>query len=334
MSGLIDRAEPTDKAAINYLKNEKGFTDINISAWYARILFEMGYISDKHNFVCPTADCNAPITCHAIEKKSKNSPSPSFRNHSRSENLHISTCNKDPLSLEKEFSGTSESSNKYENINNGDYVSKFKNKMFTNAPQPKKQQKSTNGKESQNSSTHASGQNNSSDEQMKKRKNNSNLRTLQQYVDLYRENKEEIIFSEESQRYIPIKFMFKVIYNNKLSKDISPNDYSNIYYGRVKIKETQYEGKLKLEFLYFKIIDDVKYHPSFRVDSSYLESKYNHIYKAYMNGKKEFEVYTTFPFILQKSNTNGQLYLNFCSFEENEELKCGSEEFNNNFIIR
>ena len=71
MSGLIDRAEPTDKTAINYLKNEKGFTDINISAWYARILFEMGYISDKHNFVCPTAGCNAPITCHAIEKKSK-----------------------------------------------------------------------------------------------------------------------------------------------------------------------------------------------------------------------------------------------------------------------
>ena len=195
MSGLIDRAEPTDKAAINYLKNEKGFTDINISAWYAR----------------------------------------SVRNHSRSENLHISTCNKDPRSLEKEFSGTGESSNKYENINNGDYVSKFKNKMFTNAPQPKKQQKSTNGNESQNSSTHASGQNNSSDEQMKKRKNNSNLRTLQQYVDLYRENKEEIIFSEESQRYIPIKFMFKVIYNNKLSKDISPNDYSNIYYGRISL---------------------------------------------------------------------------------------------------
>ena len=156
--------------------------------------------------------------------------------------------------------------------------------MFTSAPQPKNN-KSTNGTESQNSSTHASGQNNSSDEQMKK-ENNSNLRTLQQYVDLYRENKEEIIFSEESQRYIPIKFMFKVIYNNKLSKDISPNDYSNIYYGRVKIKETQYEGKLKLEFLYFKIIDDVKYHPSFRVDSSYLESKYNHIYKAYMNGKR------------------------------------------------
>ena len=334
MSGLIDRAEPTDKAAINYLKNEKGFTDINISAWYARILFEMGYISDKHNFVCPTAGCNAPITCHAIEKKSKNSPSPSFRNHSRSENLHISNCNKDPLSLEKAFTETSESSNKHENINTGDYVSKFKNKMFTSAPQPKKQQKSTHGTESQSSSTHASNQNNSSDEQIRKRKNNSNLRTLQQYVDLYRENKEEIIFSEESQRYIPNKFMFKVIYNNKLSEDISPNDYSNIYYGRVKIKETKYKEKLSMKFLYFKIIDGVKYHPSFKIDSSYLESKYNHVYKAFMNGKKEFEVYTTFPFILQNGNEDGRVYLNFSSFEANEEVKCDSEEFDNNFIIR
>src|SRR5699024_12822856 len=170
--------------------------------------------------------------------------------------------------------------------------------------------------------------------QIRKRKNNSNLRTLQQYVDLYRENKEEIIFSEESQRYIPIKFMFKIIYNNKQYKDISANDYSNIYYGRVKIKETQYEGKLKQEFLYFKIIDDVKYHPSFRVDSSYLEIKYNHIYKAYMNGKKEFEVYTTFPFILQKSNKNGQLYFNFGSFEENKEFKYVYNEFDNNSKIR
>lgn len=335
MSGLINKAEPTDAAAIEYLKNVKGYTDFRISAWYARKLFEKGLIKNNHNFICPTSGCEAPITCHAIEKKSSNSPAPSYRNHSRSENLHVHYCDKDPISLERENIDSNNKNEKKKNENSGDYVVKFKNGKFTSPKTPKKQDQSVvPNKGDKGSSKSTTGKNQNSTEDSKKRKTNNHLKNLRQLVDLFIEDKEERVFSEESKSYIPIKYMFKPIYRNKLYDEISSNDYSQIYYGKVKLKATSYEDKLKIEFLYFKPIEDVKYNPSFSVERSYLEEKYNAIYKAYKEkGITDFEVYTTFPFVLQKSNTNGKLYLNFASFEEENELTCYSEEFDNNFLI-
>ena len=50
MSGLIEKAIPTDDEAISYLRDEKKDTDLTISAFYARQLFKKGIIKNKHNF--------------------------------------------------------------------------------------------------------------------------------------------------------------------------------------------------------------------------------------------------------------------------------------------
>ncbi|SUM53562.1 Uncharacterised protein [Staphylococcus epidermidis] len=334
MSGLIEKAIPTDDEAISYLRDEKKDTDLTISAFYARKLFKKGIIKNKHNFKCPTPGCDAPITCHALEEKSKSSPSPSFRNHIRTENRHISTCNKDPLSLEKAEIGLSNNGKKLENENTGEIVVKLKNGQFSTPKKPQQQQTNANKSESSGTNISSSIKGNKDRSATGKRKYNTNMWALQQLVDLYREDKETIVFSEETKRRIPVKYMFKVMYNNRMYEDISKNDLSYIYYGKVKIKETSYENTLRLEFIYFKMIDGIKYYPSFKIKRDYLENNYNDIYKAYKNGKIEFDVYTTFSFILQKSNANGQLYLNFASFEENVELECESKEFENNFLIK
>ncbi|MEB7435268.1 hypothetical protein [Staphylococcus pasteuri] len=334
MSGLIEKAIPTDKKARDYLRNTMNYTDLSISAFYARELFKKELIKDKHNFQCPTPGCTAPITCHALEVKSINSPSPSFRNHVRNENRHIDSCDKDLLSLEKIGVGTNFSNQNLENENSGEYVVKFKNGRFSSYNKPTTQQNSYVDNSLNKSSNSANTNHNNKKSQASKRKINTNIQTLQQLVDIYNEDKEKLVYSEETKRHIPIKFMFKVIFKNRMYEEISENDLSNIYYGKIEIQNTKYADFLKLQFECFKFIDNVKYYPSFRIDRNYLETKYNNIYKAYKNGETEFYVYTTFPFILQRSNSNGQLYLNFASFEKGEEIKCNSEEFDNNFLIR
>ncbi|MGX2947067.1 hypothetical protein [Enterococcus alishanensis] len=100
MPNLITSAIPTDNAAKQFLSDHPELHNHTaITPLTAQKLYEKNIITNNRNFLCPTKDCIAPITCRSISKNSLNSPT--FVNQSIAINKHIESCKYHPNSPEE-----------------------------------------------------------------------------------------------------------------------------------------------------------------------------------------------------------------------------------------
>lgn len=324
MTGLIDKAIPTDEEAISYLKsNNNG--NLTITAHFAKKLYP-DYIKGNKHFICPTSGCNAPITCRSIRHDSLNSPT--FQNQKTSENLHIEGCTRGP-DYKGDISINGEANeDKFKHIKNDELVSDLiLGRGFVEDQKVGTQNENSQlKKESKYNSTKIS-----KNESLKNKKVRNHLGTLQSHVELYEYNENERIFSQTSKKFIPIKFMFKSISNNKLFKDIKSNKYIFIYYGKAYLNK-QEDDKVRIQFKNSVRVNQERFKPSFFIELSYLENEYSEIYEEFINGDASlFNIYTTLPFIIKENND--QTYLNLSSFVKENVLFHTDEELKRNIYI-
>lgn len=327
MAGLIEKAIPTDIEAIDYLKLH-GQGNLPISASYAKQLYPK-YIKDKKNFICPTENCNAPVTCRSIKHDSQNSPT--FQNQITSCDMHIKECPKRPNYAENSSVNNKESNKKYSLNKKDNFVSELiVGRGFVGATKAVKQNKSEQYNQNSTTNRKNSGQNRGKTSEKKDIR--EHLKTLQAHVEIYEFDKEIKVFSQSSKKFIPIKFMFKDISKNKLFEDAVKNKHIFIYYGRAYLKKLDNSDKIRVQFINHVSIEGEYLKPSFFLEDSYLENEYSEIYDAFINGNStEFTIYTTLPFIVK--HVDETKYLNLSSFKSEASLFYTEEELKRNIYI-
>lgn len=334
MGRLITKAIPTDKVAIEYLKNNSDLhEDFAISPFTARSLFNH-YVLDKRNFICPTKNCSAPITCRSISKDSKNSPT--FVNQSISENKHISYCNYHPSNYDRASSKKDSNNEKFKYSKSGDIVSDL---SITNGFSPRKTHKtkreSTRTSEIEgNTATNYYTKKQIKSDAIPTKPSKEHLKTLQDHVEMYKSNPEFKITSQISGAIIPIKFLFKPIYKNYLFENLKNRKYPSIYYGLANLKETNNDKVLRIVFKMYKThSNEQTYNPSLLILKDYIQNEYTDVYDSFINkNKTSFEVYTTLP-LFWNYGVNESIYLNVCSFQEEITVNPFSDELFYNIYI-
>lgn len=332
MSGLINQAIPTDKEALKYLEEKHG-NIISITASYAKYLYKKGYIKSHRNFKCSTQGCNAPITCRSIKPESRNSPT--FQDQITSENLHKDTCPMNPknrvsTNFNKE---TSKPTRKYKK--DDEIHSTLQSGKGFKSSDNQSSKKSSNifdeGIESENKISKRNKGTKDTDS-LKTYIGTEKLETLQDHVQMYESDPDFKIISGESQKQIPIKYMFRSIISNNVYEKRN-NKYPCIYYGDAYLQSVNDKEKIRVQFSKeIKLGENECIRPSFFIEKKHLEDEYPDIYEKRVNqNKKRFRVYTTLP--LKKVVSNNITYLNLASFDNGNPVRDTSDELKDNFYI-
>lgn len=338
MGNLITKAIPTDDLTIKYL-NEHPYLHDNfaISPFIARELFDQ-YILDKRNFVCPTNNCPAPITCRSISPTSKNSPA--FVNQSISENKHISSCNYHPKNYDSETIRIEATEERFKQFKTGNTVSDLPS---MNGFLPKKISK-TKKELSETDITEIKIKTTSAkktihlNEKCSTKPIKEHLKTLQDHVEMYKFNPEFKIMRSTTGAIIPIKYLFKSIRTNYLFENLNKRKYSSIYYGKAYLDKTNNDKVLRINFIStygspYNQHDTTQYRPSLIISREHIENEYTDVYDEFINKEKNiFEVYITLPLFWNFISENS-VYLNFSSFMKYECVDPFSEELFYNIYI-
>lgn len=331
MTHLITTAIPTDTAAIAYLKaNQQKYPNLDITPFIAKELYDT-YITDKRNFVCPTDNCLAPVTCRSIDPSSKNRPT--FVNQSLSINKHLLTCPYHPNNYDPIVSFKDSSSESFKHLKSGETVSTLSPiHGFQPLENSTATLKATTGVLSQNVSI-KKNKVYSSNTLKKDKLVRSHLKSLEEHVEMYNHNPDFVIFSKSSKHTIPIKYMFKFLKKNVLFQNLHTIKYSYIYYSHAFLSETNKPSVLRLSFKCPLLIDGLTVYPSLIISKSHIENEYPDIYDQFITGvKTEFKVYTTLPFIKETDSSN-KIYINFSSFKKSANVNPFSEELFYNLYI-
>ncbi|WP_165038261.1 hypothetical protein [Enterococcus sp. ZJ1622] len=339
MGNLITKAIPTDDLAIKYLKEHPYLHDnFAISPFIARELFDQ-YILDKRNFICPTNNCPAPITCRSISPASKNSPA--FVNQSISDNKHISSCNYHPKNYDSETVSNGVTNEGFKQFKTGDTISDLPS-MTGFSPKKTSKTKNENTEigvtQAENKTIGTKKTHNKNDKHLTKAVK-QHLKTLQDHVEMYKFNPEFKIIRHTTGAIIPIKYLFKPIVANYLFENLSERKYPSIYYGKAYLDKTNNNKVLRINFIstYGKN-PSIKYgvpqyRPSLIISREHIENEYTDIYDEFINKEKNvFEVYITLP-LFWNFTSKDSVYLNFSSFVKPECVDPFSEELFYNIYI-
>lgn len=306
---------------------------ISITASYAKYLYEKGYIKSHRHFKCSTQGCNAPITCRSIKPESRNSPT--FQDQVTSDNLHRDDCTMNPKNRESASLNKNVSKSTREFKMSGERFSELKAGMGFQASENHEAKKSSDKLEEKNNddtviSTRSN--NNQDSSNLKQYKTNEKLKTLQDHVQIFESNPEFKIISGESQKQIPVKFMFRFITSNNIYEKRN-NKYPYIYYGNAYLQSINDKTKIRVQFINkIKLSENEWVCPSFFIEKKFLEEEYPNIYEQSENQNKTyFRVYTTLP--LKKVVSNNSTYLNLASFDNAKTLFHTSDELKNNVYI-
>lgn len=334
MSRLITKAIPTDKEAIEYLKNNSYLHEnFAISPFTARSLFDH-YVLDKRNFICPTKNCSAPITCRSISKDSKNSPT--FVNQSISENKHIVSCDYHPSNYNHVPSKNDSNEEKFKYSKSEEIVSDLSSiNGFSPRKTSKTEKEPTKTDEIEvNDITNCYTKKQNKSCTIPTKSSKEHLKTLQDHVEMYKINPEFQITCQTSGAIIPIKFLFKPIYKNYLFENLKNRKYPSIYYGLANLKKTNNDKVLRIVFKMYKTHSNGQtYNPSLLISKDYIQNEYTDIYDSFINkNKRSFEVYTTLP-LFWKYDLKETIYLNVCSFQEEIAVNPFSDELFYNIYI-
>ncbi len=329
MTGLIKKAIPTDESAKTYLKNEGRETE-EITPKEAKALYSESYIKHYKNFVCSTNGCNAPITCRSLRPLSRNSPT--FQDQVTSQNLHVEHCAMNPRNRKSTNYSKHQTSQSRTFEPSGKTISTLRaGKGFQNKDKdiPRKSADllpdQNDDKESETKKRYSKTGNGN----VKQHDKDYHLKTLQDYVELYKENPDYMITDEATHKKFPIKKMFRYLtFNNLFEK--RNGKYAVIFVDYAYIQDIKDDKKLRVQFMHkVKINNECSIAPSFFIEKKHLENEYPDIYDKKVNqNKSTFKVYTTLPLRLHEAGKN--TYLNLASFDQGKVIPDDSIELKNN----
>ncbi|HHX0046018.1 TPA: hypothetical protein ACU3MR_002536 [Staphylococcus aureus] len=329
MTGLIKKAIPTDESAKTYLKNEGRETE-EITPKEAKALYSESYIKHHKNFVCSTKGCNAPITCRSLKPQSKNSPT--FQDQVTSQNLHAEHCAMHPKHRKTTDYRKHQTSHSRTFEPSGKAISTLRaGKGFQNKDKdiPRKSSDllpdQNDDKESETKKRYSKTGNGN----VKQHDKDYHLNSLQDYVELYKENPDYMITDEATHKKFPIKKMFRYLtFNNLFEK--RNEKYAVIFVDYAYIQDIKDDKKLRVQFMHkVKINNEYSIAPSFFIEKQHLENEYPDIYDKKVNqNKSTFKVYTTLPLRLHEAGKN--TYLNLASFDQGKLIPDDSIELKNN----
>ncbi|BBM16641.1 hypothetical protein G15_0254 [Enterococcus avium] len=332
MAHLITTAIPTDNAALMFLKaNPQKYPSLNITPFVAKELYNASYISDKHNFVCPTDGCSAPVTCRSIKPINKNRPT--FVNQSISTNMHLSNCLYHPDNYDLLLVTNGANRDTFNNLKSGKTISDLSSNFgFQPLDNSTSSISSTTTSISSNVKKRISNSNGQNTNK-KKRIIQNHLKSLEDHVEMYKYNPDFELLTNSSKQPFPIKFMFKFLKKNSFFYDFKKRNYLYIYHSKAYLSKVKKDSVLKLSFKCPILINNKTVFPSLIISKDHIESEYTDIYDQFIKGiKTEFDVYTTLPF-LKVASSSDSFYLNFSSFRKEESVNPFSEELFYNLYI-
>lgn len=331
LENRLTKAIPTDQKALDYLK--LGKMSLAISPSLAQRLYAEKYILSNHNFVCPTDKCSAAVTCRSIALNSKNSPT--FINHSRIINEHISDCPYN-LSNSDAVNPSNYIADKRFNFESSDEI--FSSLSPAHGFQPPEKSKSsrdvknesdvdaTNRKQKKANSLNKSNT-------IKSKTAKKHLNTLKAHVELYNHDQDFLISIENYKEPIKIKSMFSPLTSNVQFRDLQTKKGVYIYYSDAFLSKTKKDKVLRLSFKSpINQGNGKQIYPSLIISKEYIEDEYHDIYNQFSSGKETtFKVYITLPFL--KVEKDDRTYINFSSFKKPETISAFEKELFYNIYI-
>lgn len=305
-----------------------------ITALQAKELFDMGYYIDKHDFQC--LHCGALITCACLESKASKTNStnkkiptrkPYFIDQCRSKDMHKSGCKYSRLNREKTFYEESNQEPKYK-VKNG-HIYKDPNKsMFFSIEKSKKRKEKVSSNYKDSNEMINDLKYSQTKKTVNEKINYTNIRTIEDYVTLYKFNMDDTI--HKNGRELSLNQVFKSItYNNTFDKrKLSP--YFNIFISQAFINKAR--GKENFFIIRLKEnieLNGVSGNPSLIISKKLLKDQFSEVYASYLeNPNRLFKVYTTLPLCIVND-----CYINFCSCKDGGKLKGDSKELRANIYI-
>lgn len=310
MTEKIHVAIPTDKAALQYLKeNYPELSDSAISPNLAKELHPK-YILEKFNFICPTSNCNAPVTCRSLSIDSVYSPS--FMNQSINNDLHINGCIHSPNTDTTSFASEHDSKDRFSNEFSGKLVSDMDLHYFSK-PEPKKSKSSKQLEKIKDYLLFTETKRTTINKEKKtreKRKVNHHLISLKDHVDCYTTNKKRIIKSKLLKGSFPISRYFQFIANNPFDKNLADNTFLRISFGQCWVNTVLNKNSiLKISFSNPIDTPQGKLKPSFIINKTYFENEFPDLIQYIDSTKPSIRTYIRSPFTL--ISTEERHYLNF-----------------------
>lgn len=310
MTEKIQVAIPTDKAALQYLQeNYPELSDNAISPLLAKELHPR-YITEKFNFICPTINCSAPVTCRSLSSDSVYSPS--FVNQSINNDLHITGCIHSPNADTTSLASEKDSKNRFSNEHSGKLVSDM-GLLYFSKPEPKKAKSSKHLdkiKESLSITETKRTTTNKENLNKEKRKVNHHLTNLKDHVDCYTTNKYCIINSKLLKGSFPISQFFQFISDNPFDKNLKDNTFLRISFGQCWVSSI-IKNKSILKVTFSNPISTLQgeLQASFIINRNYFENEFPDLIQYIDSTKPVIRTYIRSPFTLV--SIKEKYYLNF-----------------------
>lgn len=338
----INEAIPTEQTAIDHLKKE-GLTDFRLSAFKAKTLYnqENQVITSHLNFECPTENCTAPITCKSIKRKvntgGRKQGTPTFVNQSRSVNLHKEGCPHNPELIERNLKDNEEIISKFTYENSGNVIADFDFMDEKTKNESTKSSKTIKNSSDENSNSNSNRRSTPSNDNTKVKARSTRMKKLKEFVEIYESDPNYILNFANSNNSIPIKFLFKRLYQNDFFDPEVKKSKKYFYFSEGKLLKTSKDNILSFHFKDWVKVDGQTYNPSISISEEAMKKAYPDIYSSFINGEKDtFKAYITYPLIVVNVERNNELktYINFGHRSTGRQVKAFDESLIRNFYIR
>lgn len=329
MGEVIIKAIPASEAAQEYLKERRGNKSFDIEATEAKELLNNNIVSHQSDFICATEGCKAPITCCSYKKSNKKAPY--FRNHYEKENKHSENCSHHPENYEYENRSPDEKKKKYTDIKSNKVKSDFSSKTGFEPIRTSVKNKSDENSDSNGNNTEVKTRSSKTSNQQKYRQVSEHRATLKYHVEKFESEPDMLIVSKDTNKVIPIRYLFRSIERNTLF-DINSEELSYIYYGKAWITE-QSDTTYRINFINDVDIHDEKMKPSLFVKIKDVESINEEVVDAIKKvSSLKCTVYITYKLYIHTSYDKE--YLNFAEFKTGERLTENTKNLKHNIYFK